>query len=323
MFFVISGYCIIAAAISASNRGHSSRIFTIARIKRIFPTYLLTFLLSVSISILAKVLVRFGLLHSSVIASYNITSRSLGWLMSNITLSTFIFKHSLFVAQAWSLCYELAFYLIIAAILWIATKQRSAGTMLWTAHGLTILILVWLIISPHSVIYPFDLWPEFGLGILLYHLTHQGNYKSLLMTLLIISVEIILLYALHFGTWNGTDPHTGEYATTYPFSLAFFVILYYFYKYDHNIMKFRITRVAGWLGTFSYTLYLTHLIIIGIMNQIIDKFNLTSNFIWLYLLLIVSGAIIFARIFYIFAEYPFISKSSQKRIKSISNLEDL
>ena len=68
------------------------------------------------------------------------------------------------LAVFWSLCYEAAFYVLVAATLLAAVACRRVLLVLDLCHALTILCSLALIAVPNHIPFPLDLWPQFGLG---------------------------------------------------------------------------------------------------------------------------------------------------------------
>lgn len=73
-------------------------------------------------------------------------------------------------------------------------------------------------------------------------------------------------------------------------------------------------RLLSALGLFSYSLYLTHVFSIGVVNQCVKIFHIPSAVHDIVFAAVIVAAIAFARIFFHFCERPFMG-SAKKRIK--------
>ncbi len=317
MFFVISGYCISTAALAALQRGHSAARFAKARLRRIFPTYWAALALTALLSIAAEMLVQSGRLHSSDLASRNVASRSLAWYAANLTLANpLLHGKDYLVMQAWSLSYEAAFYLMIGLMLMAAAWRNSRETLLWCAHVITLAAIALLLYRPRLLHFPLDLWPEFGLGVLLYHSTHRRSNPALAAIWVLAGIGLTLLYTLYHSRligWNTDASVTFQ----YPFAFLFALLLLLLYPQDERIVRWRIARMLGSIGIFSYTLYLTHTFSIGLVNHAIKFLHLSRSYNAAAFLAMTAGAVIFARVFYEAAEKPFLSQAGRARAKEL------
>lgn len=79
------------------------------------------------------------------------------------------------------------------------------------------------------------------------------------------------------------------------------------------VIKILESPVALALGSFSYSLYLTHALVITLMRHFLLNFQLSPN-IFVVLLYLMNGgaALLFAYLFYLVFEKPFLSKSRKK-----------
>jgi peptidoglycan/LPS O-acetylase OafA/YrhL len=122
LFFVISGYCIINAAASSLRRDNTILAFVKARIRRIYPPYLFAALLAFLLSVLAShVLVKVGI-SSSTFAGLNVLHQRPLWYLGNLTLTQLLFHQGLLIDVFWTLNYEVAFYAIVALMMFARTE---------------------------------------------------------------------------------------------------------------------------------------------------------------------------------------------------------
>src|ERR1700761_1091421 len=172
IFFVISGYCITAAAYGALISGKRVGRSALGRARRIYPPYLFTLILTA----LSVVAIGFANAHHWIppvnhLQTMEPTAR---YWVANLLLVQYELNTPFINVVFWSLCYEIAFYLIIgvfivAAQAVAAKRGMAAGAyVLLNAMGIsTVIVLALMIIYP-AVWFPFDLWHQFSIGGMLF-----------------------------------------------------------------------------------------------------------------------------------------------------------
>src|SRR5271170_6904733 len=119
IFFVISGYCIMGAAYGALASGRSVGRYGFDRIRRIYPPYLCACAVSVAMGFF----VAFGQGHHLLPASNHVghpVAQTWQFWLGNLLLLQREFGQPDLIIIAWSLCYEVVFYLVIGILLAIA-----------------------------------------------------------------------------------------------------------------------------------------------------------------------------------------------------------
>ncbi len=111
LFFVLSGYLIYGSLIS---RDQSFSIFMMRRVKRIYPAFLVVFLIYVLLSIVFR--------EQSKIPS-GIGPASL-YLVQNLFLLPGLFPIEPIITVAWSLSYEMFYYLLIPLVISMLGMRR-------------------------------------------------------------------------------------------------------------------------------------------------------------------------------------------------------
>ncbi len=167
VFFVISGYCISAAAESCRAAKLGVGTFLWRRVRRIFPPYL---------AALAFWAATRGL--KAWRGGENQLVRSVGEWAQNLTLTQWLSlvpdpaayparNPTLFVGAFWSLCYEEQFYLVMAAM--VAAGGVSVALSRWLVVGLLGAGLAWNVVFPTKVFGVFlEYWAPFALGCLVH-----------------------------------------------------------------------------------------------------------------------------------------------------------
>lgn len=305
IFFVVSGFCVAQAAIRAFNKPAPLAAFVKARLLRIYPPYVIVSMLGVLMSALAAYLVTQKILPNSSIGAEALFARPIfDYACSALLLQRACHVVPL-VPAFWTLCYEAAFYALVAATQLAAVTFRRDRLVLDLCHGLTLVCSVAMLVAPDMVPYPFDLWPEFGLGVLaldILTLRRPMAYGVLLAT--------VLLQAAYASThFRGGADYKAVPGIAAIVSIAFCLFLIGIKPIDDRIARFLPIRLFAYVGVFSYSLYLLHSLIIGPVAQIIKILHIASaSTYWISALAQISSAVLAARLFYAMAERPFLTR---------------
>jgi peptidoglycan/LPS O-acetylase OafA/YrhL len=310
MFFVISGYCIANAAAVARAKKGPMFYFVRARIRRVYPPYLIVSLFTVLLSLGMLVLMRYGLFKESAIAHLDFFHRGFWYYFSSITLTQILFGQTPMLIVFWSLCYEVGFYTIVALWLWGTLRAKGPNPLYYGLHAVTLICLAWIAFLSIPCPFPLDLWPEFGFGILVYHILSEPKRiwsKICFAAAVVLVITYYLIYRDH--------PFTGLPTPTqrYLFDAGYAFALILLFRVDQKLSRWPIVRGLGWLGIFSYSIYLTHLLSLGILSQIGKKLGVTEGTYWILFIFQVLAALIIARVFFIFFEKPFLSRRREAR----------
>ena len=316
MFFVISGYCIANAAGSALRRDHGLWQFLRARGRRIYPPYWIALAFYALLSLGATALIASGHLKSSVLAGQDLRQQPALYFASNLTLSQAIFHQTRLCGVAWTLCYEIFFYLIIGIAL-LALKRRGEPAMLSALHGLTVAALLLLLAVPQYRFYPLDMWPQFGLGILAYDwLRHPDQKRPRVWAA--ASALLLLAFTLLRDVPIGTLGQTSR--STFLVSLIFAGMLVLFYRYDGAFTRNRVVRVIGEVGLFSYSLYLIHVPCLGLFNQAVKAVHLQESLAGIWFAASLLAALAAGRLFYHLFERPFLQGNRAAKLEPSGDL---
>ena len=303
MFFVISGYCIANAADITLRRGQSVFAYARARIQRIYPTYWIALAVWIGMNPLFQFLLRHHIVPTSVAAT-PIHYTPLFWF-TNLTLLGPYFNFANAVGQAWTLNYEISFYAIVGIALLIATfSGRQSAVMLWPLHALTLALIGISIFNPTILPFPLDLYPHFGLGVLVYDwLIHRRRSVAIAF-----SVAVLLL-GTHIARVNidiGLNPYPSR--VIHLAAVIFAIALLLLWRFDELLSQTWLVRSFAIVGGFSYTLYLMHFYIVGAESQVLlrKSFFLTHHYVTL--LITVAVALILCWLFYQVAERPFLKR---------------
>ena len=130
VFFVISGYCIAASALSHLRRGEGVGGFVLARVRRIYPTYWAALALVLVLSVVLRKLTGNGGEGTLINATLDPAMKTPAYYAANALLLQMLFGMNTLLPVAWTLCYEVAFYAIVALALWAGQAARRPGWVL-------------------------------------------------------------------------------------------------------------------------------------------------------------------------------------------------
>jgi peptidoglycan/LPS O-acetylase OafA/YrhL len=254
-FFVISGYCVAAAAESCRQKGLTVRGFMWRRFRRIYPPYFL--------SIVFYTLTRVAKL--GIVGRNSLTRPWTDWLQ-NLTLTQWVSllhhpltdtadNHKLFVGAYWSLAYEEQFYLVVALALLLSMRRRMP--MLASILPLTAIGLAWNVMFPSTMRGFFiEYWVHFSLGALLFYVLCIIA-KSTVRVTFVVAVGALFLYSL-----SQILPQQLEFAPRVWLDLAvasgFTLALFSGRPLSYRIANHPLWRPISALGVITYSLYLVH-----------------------------------------------------------------
>lgn len=315
MFFVISGYCIASAATRSLNFPRPVRHFLTARVRRIYPPYLFASLAAAALSLLLTALVQYHVVRSSQLAELDLLHQGWRFYVGALTLTQLPLHTSSIIRVFWSLCYEVAFYAVVALFLFWAVRTKQAGRLLDALGGLTVAALVWLNLAGAGCPFPWNLWPQFGLGVLVYQILAQPGGRRLWLVFLFCGA-LIVGYAWRHGGEDSVDGLSGGFQAL--FYLAFAAVLLLLFRWDSHLANWWPVRVFSWIGMFSYSLYLIHLLALGIVTQGLNRIHAIEEYPLLLYVVKVAVCLAVGRLFFHFCERPFLD-TRQRQVLSVTS----
>lgn len=303
LFFVISGYCITTAACNALGRPGGFRQFVRARVRRIYPPFWAAWTLAAVFSILAAWIAAQRHLPSYS-GEHDVLKEPLSFWLSNLTLTQEAVRGDSLISPTWTLSYEVGFYLIVGLLVLVPVLKRHGTVWFLNAlHALTATSLLIFAFVPHFRLYPLDLWPQFGLGAIVYDLVrHPGQWRPRFW--LAGCAALLLAGLVHPGLTSGPEP--GAVRQTFSTAFLFALALWALHPYDPQLSRTAAVRVFASVGVFSYSLYLIHMLVIGFANQIVHQAKLPERMHLIEFVGTVAAAIAVGRVFYFFFERPFV-----------------
>lgn len=286
IFFVISGFVMAKTTINVKQNPSSSMNFISKRFLRIYLGFWSIFFLA---------LLYFYYFDPSYLKGKEI-------LQSLFLINANMFD--LVVSPAWSLTYELYFYILVAIVL-VSTKINPRMFFVTLLSAIVFKLLVTNIGNNKFLDFFFSsLIFEFVAGYFLYvYLDVIKNKKYL-----ILSVIIALLFffsAIYFNIGYGYQRVLTF--GCFAFSLVWLVVL--LEKHKIFIIKGLLVKI----GDASYTLYLSHTILLGAFYTLgLRTFFVNNEIAMIGFLSYIIFIIVFSMVFYKYIELPMYSKIKQR-----------
>lgn len=302
LFFVISGFVMVSVTKGHFGRNHEVVRFLWGRFTRIYPTYWLYFFLTLGVYLVKPMWVNalYGH-HAELISSF--------FLLPN--------QHPL-VMVSWSLSHELWFYSVFAVLLNLKEKWLLPALLVWggiIAIANTFVMIAELPISARLVLHPYSL--EFIAGALVaiflsskYSCGISSRTFSLAMT-----VGIAVLAAGFSFAFAPTVLMDISIARTSIIG-ALFGSLVLLLAILERKMRTRVPPAMQSIGDFSYTMYLSHVLVLNAIGRIWATADFRQVGLWdnIFVLLIMLAAVIaYGRVGYRFVEQPLSHVSHRLR----------
>lgn len=312
IFFVISGYCIMATLHARRKKGGVVE-FAKRRFWRIYPPYWTAILLS---AIVILVLNRAwpGFVHDGIFTVPHPDQMSRWEWLGNLTL-TESWRHTVFGGEAthllpntWTLCYEEQFYVVAALILLFASRRIFTAAIVVTGLIFVGKTIAWTLGWDVKGSLLDGGWFLIAAGILLYY---RVNYATpwqihVIHAVLLVGVLVSLLHPSRLLEFYPN--HDTERFIAYSFTLFASLL----YPYDHKVHSAKWLRPFWIVGGFSYSVYLCHPLIAKGISYAMYCAGWQSNSVTLFavLPLCMALSIAVALVYHRFVERHFIPQNS-------------
>ena len=234
---------------------------------------------------------------------------------SNILASYLLFPthHPMLLLQGWSLTSEFYFYLVFA-LLMLLVSERTAAWLL-AAWGVAIVGLkLWIGLSPHpivnTVISPSIL--EFLAGCIIYQIFRRANLRRSAGILLVVSSVIwlaaILTYNTHVHGGDAKFIEGGPWLRPILYGSFSALFLLGAIELERSGLV-RYFRVFEAIGGCSYSIYLSHIIVIELVARTIYRFGGGwHDSILLIALISLPAVLLVGYLSYVFLEKPLMAR---------------
>lgn len=312
IFFVISGFIILSITPDGPFRPAS---FVLRRILRVVPLYWLCTLLVFALTLLAPSLFK----NTAVDPAYLIGS--LTFVPMPTPLDPADWRPLL--KLGWTLQYEMFFYLVVAFLFWCASRLARAQVVTVLLGGL---VLASLSVDPCSsrfasyansslMSFIVGIWLAVARDAGLFGTTGTGRPRLLAGTTILAVAVTTLLYTQPMAVVVGLVDHL-------PLTLAAGLVVATG-LFAEPWLRGRRLGVPLAVGDWSYSLYLTHMFVVGAAWAVAGKLHVTSP-IGLTLVGVgaLLGSLMIAALSYRFVESPANALGRRfgegKRIRSVS-----
>ncbi len=214
---------------------------------------------------------------------------SAGQVIANATYTQLFLGYALINPVYWTLCYEVQFYL--ALCLWLMLARRAKALAYCSMFAVAVAFGSGMIASPVVGLF-LNLWHCFFLGVLAYWAHHS---RTALVALLLLCIALAL-----------SGPNT--------FTLfCMITALGLFVARKTGFMRHGLSwRPLSFLGTISYSLYLTHNPVTGASFFLLAKAGVTQ---WAALLVTLSVCVATAYVFWLLVERPSMNLAHRVKLQ--------
>lgn len=306
LFFVISGYCISAAAQSGLDKGIGFGQFMWRRVRRIYPPYIL--------SVLFFVITR--MIKTTTGGPNQLAVPWTTWVQ-NLTLTQWLSlmvhpermaanNPSLFVAAYWSLNYEEQFYIVVGLmVLLLSWRQRKS--LLGPTLMLMGASLLWVVAIPHICCGLFiEYWIIFAMGCLVYQRQcRMPDWRMRRLTDVAIGTMALVSGVIWWLVPSEGRPVARELCVASIFAFLLVVSR----PLDRWYSRMPAGRVLSALGAISYSLYLIHQFNLNLVKSVADRLLPAWAPVGASVTLQVVGHVALATVFWYLFERPFLNKS--------------
>jgi exopolysaccharide production protein ExoZ len=262
IFFVISGFVMMLVI---NNKMISPVLFLKNRLSRIYPNYWIYFLIVVLVW-----LIRPGWVNSSLSGTPDFLSSFLLFPSSGPPV----------VSVAWTLEFEVFFYLVFTLFLWVSRKYLAPLLI----SAFTVLVLLGVIYQPESLLLERLTHPlllEFSAGVFLGRVLMSRQIPGAWLT---IPVAVLIFTFYQIGAeLTQIIPVGIHLERLVNFGIPAFLLVLGIVSLD---MKYEIAYPDLFIkvGDASYTLYLSHILIISASGKLYQAMGLNeilSNFVFI------------------------------------------
>ncbi|WP_058710601.1 acyltransferase family protein [Paenibacillus jamilae] len=241
LFFVISGYLITRSLLQKS----TLREFAINRFLRIYPVFMTIHLMIFAVGPFIGYKWMTGIGFGDYIKHF----------ISNALMLPGIFPLPIAQIVAWSLSYEMVFYVLVA-LAWAAYRTKIPTILKWASYAVIIAACVVVVYYRKDMLY-------FAVGIAMYF--SEGLIKQWWKPLKIYYLNgIIFLAGIYLAYNTMQDPTIPALVLSFLFFISIVT--------EHGLLSWLLrTRVMIYLGNISFSLYMWHTMVMFALKIIVPK----------------------------------------------------
>lgn len=267
-FFILSGFILAYNYQSRVLEGYPIKHFLVARFARIYPLHLLTFLISVPLTLDA-------FFDEPILWSLN--------GMVNLTLIQSFFSdkaiYFAFNAPAWSISAEMFFYLSFPALIFLFNKLRRDVALLIFVGLVVVILWSMVVVASHHHHHIFYVNPavrlfDFVLGILIFNLFSHLKNSNIKLSGSGLEVASLLVLILFFFA-HPFIPNVLRYSVYYWIPVSFVILV--FASSRGIISSMLSTRPLVLLGKLSFGFYMFHLLVLRYLGILNSKYFLIDD----------------------------------------------
>ncbi|WP_298918710.1 acyltransferase [uncultured Algimonas sp.] len=291
LFFVISGFIMVFVTRDWRGGGGGVPEFLFARATRIYPLYWV-----VTAALLLVWVVRPDLVFSS-------SPNDPQWLNTLLLVPSAAYP---LLEVGWTLVYEMMFYVLFALILFLPAKVRPAGLAVWAAAVIVGHVGGWQAAGALAFHLFSPLTLEFlaGTAVALIYLRMRGN-RTVAFALVLAGLAGLAVWFFIGGAFQ--DQGARVLRLTLP-ACALLLGAAWLDRHGATAPAFAVR-----LGDWSYSLYLTHLLSLVLVEKLWGLAGLEGLPAPVFLIVAVGTALVIAALTYRLIEKPLIDRARGAR----------
>lgn len=243
VFFVISGYCICARLTRALRTGESVPAFWLDRARRIYPTYWIALLAAAALNGLTRIF--------SPGATVGVLPDNAAAAAADLTLTHLFAGTTPYLLVSWTLALEVGFYLLAGGVLAVCRLLQLGPQALLLLAGTAALPGIGISAAAAGPLALLAAWPEFFAGMCVAAAAQsrsRGDRRG-------AGIALGLLAAMSFLAAGSVGSYAG---TARVSALGFAWLLVLLQPWENRLAAAAPVRWLGWIGLFSFSLYLVH-----------------------------------------------------------------
>jgi exopolysaccharide production protein ExoZ len=296
VFFVLSGFIMLYTIPTGPDRPSEARAFLVRRILRIAPLYWL-------IVILIALMHRSGLFYRSLVLTPVTFLRSL----------LFLERSHLVLGVAWTLNYEMYFYVLFACTICFTKSSRLTTLLVGSAIAINSALLAPLLSTDWKLFLANPIALEFvagmALGLLHKKLSLRAIHRRWVVTLALAAVCV----ASEFGPATNTNGLVGWGRLVAWGGAAVALTLCSLYRTSNPAT---LTRSLVVMGDGSYAIYLYHPLLMVAYATLLLRVDFAVHTMVLLVILVTGTALLGGICIHFLVERPLIARIKQMRLIS-------